>query len=371
MAVTPEISPLERNIIRQVEYYFGDFNLPRDKFLKESVKENEGWISMETLLKFKRLADLSKEASAIIEALKKSDSGLLEIDGEGVGKVRRSPDLPLPENNEENKKLLEAKTAYAKGYDKEKTTMDELLEHYAEHDPTVVHIQMRNYFDKKLNKKVFKGSVFMTFRNEEACKAFVEAESMKYKESDELVRKYQKDYLEEKRLEYEEKKKSKGDKKGVKKEGDVKKEEEVEIKESDKLPKGTVIKLTGLGGDISREDIKEKLKTDFEVNIDKESGDIAFITYQIGEPEAKIRFKVADFAVPLIAKLKAAEKIEIKDKTVEASILEGEEEEKFLTESLMDLRNQRTKNKNHKRKNFGGRDGGGRGGHHNKKFKKN
>ena len=45
---------------------------------------------------------------------------------------------------------------------------------------------------------------------------------------------------------------------------------------------------SGLGGDISREDIKEKLKTDFEVNIDKESGDIAFITYQIGEPEAKV-----------------------------------------------------------------------------------
>ena len=45
--------------------------------VQESVKENEGWISMETLLKFKRLADLSKEASAIIEALKKSDAGWL------------------------------------------------------------------------------------------------------------------------------------------------------------------------------------------------------------------------------------------------------------------------------------------------------
>lgn len=367
MAVTPEISPLERNIIRQVEYYFGDFNLPRDKFLKECVKENEGWISMETLLKFKRLADLSKEGTVILEALKKSDAGLLEIDGDGEGKVRRCPNLALPENTEEYKKQLEAKTAYAKGYDKEATTMDELLSYYAEHEPAIVNIQMRNYFDKKQNKKMFKGSLFLTFRDEESCKAFVGAESKKYKEGDDLIRKFQADYLEEKRREYEEKKNKKG-KKAAKEEAEVKKEEEVEIKEEDKLPKGTVIKLTGLGGDISREDIKEKLKADFEVNIDKESGDIAFITYQIGEPEAKIRFKVADFAVPLVEKMKAAEKIEIKDKTIEASILEGEEEEKFLAESLMDLRSQRNKNKNHKRKNFGGRDGG-RGGH--KKFKKN
>ena len=34
--------------------------------------------------------------------------------------------------------------------------MDELLEYYAEHEPTIVHIQMRNYFDKKANKKQFK-----------------------------------------------------------------------------------------------------------------------------------------------------------------------------------------------------------------------
>lgn len=368
MAVTEEITPLERQIIRQVEYYFGDFNLPKDKFLKEAIKEDEGWVPMETMLKFARLAKLSNEGSAILAALKKSDSGLLEVSSDGDGKMRRNPAMPLPENNDENKKLLEAKTAYAKGYDKEKTTMDELLEYYAENEPTIVHIQMRNYFDKKANKKQFKGSVFLTFRTEEACKAFIEAESKKYKDSEELIRKFQADYLEEKRKEFEEKKNKKNKNKNKEDkpaEGEVKEEEE-EIKEEDKLPKGTVLKLTGLGGDISREDIKEKLKTDYGVNIDKETGDIAFITYQIGEPEAKIRFKVEDFAKPLVEKLKAAEKVEIKDKTVEASILEGEEEEAFLLESLKDLKNQKAKNKNHKRKHGG--QGGGRGG---KRFKRN
>ena len=42
-------------------------------------------------------------------------SGLLELNSEADSKVRRSPAQPLPENNEETKKALEAKTAYAKG----------------------------------------------------------------------------------------------------------------------------------------------------------------------------------------------------------------------------------------------------------------
>ncbi|CAG2067108.1 unnamed protein product, partial [Timema podura] len=33
-----ETSDLEKKIIRQIEYYFGDINLPRDKFLLEQVK---------------------------------------------------------------------------------------------------------------------------------------------------------------------------------------------------------------------------------------------------------------------------------------------------------------------------------------------
>ncbi len=33
-------SPLEKRIIRQIEYYFGDYNLPRDKFLQVGSSTN-------------------------------------------------------------------------------------------------------------------------------------------------------------------------------------------------------------------------------------------------------------------------------------------------------------------------------------------
>jgi len=364
MAVTEEITPLERKIIRQVEYYFGDFNLPKDKFLKETVKENEGWVTMETMLKFKRLADLSQDAKEILTALKKSDSGLMEIEGEADGKVRRSPSQPLPENNDEFKKQVQARTAYAKGFDLENTKMDELLEFYAEHEPTVVNIQMRNYCDRKTKVKGFKGSIFMTFRTEEDCKAFVEAEKKEYK-GKELLRKLQNKYFEDKAEEFKQRREKKG--KGKDKEDQNKDDENVEenTKDEMKLPKGTVVKFTGLGTDCTREDIKDKLKADFEVNIDKDTGDIAFVTYEKGETEAKVRFKVENYGKDLMEKINKVDKIVIKENEVKASLLEGEEEDQFLADSLRDLKNRRNNNKKgHKRKHHGKNEG-------HKKFKRN
>ena len=34
-----------KSSLSQVEYYFGDFNLPRDKFLQAETKTDEGWVS--------------------------------------------------------------------------------------------------------------------------------------------------------------------------------------------------------------------------------------------------------------------------------------------------------------------------------------
>ena len=53
---------LESKIVRQIEHYFGDYNLPRDKFLKETIKADDGWVPMETMLNFQRLAALSTDA---------------------------------------------------------------------------------------------------------------------------------------------------------------------------------------------------------------------------------------------------------------------------------------------------------------------
>jgi len=361
MADVENVSPVEKKIIRQLEYYFGDFNLPRDKFLCEEITADDGWVSMDTMLKFKRLAELSQDKAEIIAALKKSKAGLIVVSEDG-SKIRRDPAIPIPENTEESRKLLEARTVYAKGFDKENTTLDELLDYFNETNPNVVSIQLRNYPDKKAKERTwhFKGSIFLTFKTEEAATKFVESKDFKYKDVP-LEIKFQKTYFEEKSKENDARKKGRGGKgmtQEVKKEV---KEEKVDPADDIVLPKGATLKLTGLGGEITREDIKEVLKDKFEVNIDKDAGDIAFVTYEKGEAEAKIRFKVENFAKPIAEKWIASDKVEVKDMVVAGSLLEGEEEEKFLAESVQDLKNRRNKNRGHKRRGGFHGHGGKRG----------
>lgn len=61
------------------QYYFGDYNLPKDKFLQEQIKLDDGWVPLEIMLKFNRLAKLSSDEPVILSAIKKSKTGLMEV----------------------------------------------------------------------------------------------------------------------------------------------------------------------------------------------------------------------------------------------------------------------------------------------------
>lgn len=100
---------VEKKIIQQIEYYFGDINLPRDKFMQEKMKEDDGWISLDVLLTFNRLANLSKDTELIASAVEKSETHLVIV-SEDKKKLKRNPDIPLPEMNEERRKELSQKT---------------------------------------------------------------------------------------------------------------------------------------------------------------------------------------------------------------------------------------------------------------------
>jgi hypothetical protein len=47
--------------------------LPRDKFLQEQVKLEDGWIPLEVMLKFKRLSNLTTDFDVIAAALEASE----------------------------------------------------------------------------------------------------------------------------------------------------------------------------------------------------------------------------------------------------------------------------------------------------------
>lgn len=325
-----DLQLLEKQIIRQVEYYFGDINLPRDRFLQEQIKLDDGWVPLTVMLNFQRLSNLTKDTTMIANALEKSS--LIEISDDRA-KIRRSPDQPLPVWNEERRKELMTRTLYLKGFPVQDTTLDKLLDFFAQHS-TVENVQMRSYKDKATNKFVFKGSVFATFPTKEKAEEFLGKE-IKY-EGNDLIKKWQSVYVEEKKKEREEAKaKRKG---GAQNEADKK-----------ALPKGAILHLKGLTSDISREQISEKL-SEYEA-------DIAYISYDKGDEEGWIRLQGENSTKAVLEKI-GETTLEIGNVKIEVRALEGEEEEQFLKKTMEDIQKRRF----HYNQNKRGRRGGGRGG---------
>ena len=123
-------APDQKKVIRQLEYYFGDSNLQRDKFLQDEIKKDpEGWISLETMLKvstdsypnvtliysqFKRLGDMvNGDGKTIVSCLKGSDTKLIQV-AEDESKIRRNPDMVVPAFDDNYKRLQKNRTCYVK-----------------------------------------------------------------------------------------------------------------------------------------------------------------------------------------------------------------------------------------------------------------
>ncbi|XP_028781215.1 la protein 1 [Neltuma alba] len=96
-----------QKVIRQVEFYFSDSNLPRDNFLKKCIGESEdGMVSLALICSFTRmrkhlnLDDVKPDevpgdtVKAVAETLRKSESLKISEDGKKVG---RTTELLKPE----------------------------------------------------------------------------------------------------------------------------------------------------------------------------------------------------------------------------------------------------------------------------------
>lgn len=328
-----EVSELESSIIRQLEYYFGDSNLNRDKFLQGEIAKDEGWVPVKTLLTFKRLQALSEDEKVIVDAIDKSDEGLIQV-SEDRSKLRRHPERPLPEQNEEHRKEVMSRTCYVKGFPLD-SDMNLLIDFFKGYDK-VVNIVMRKYHDKGTKEYKFKGSVFATFATKDQADVFLKLEKVEHKEVA-LIRKWQDTYNEEKREERTAHKKKK----------EAAKEEEE--KEKIDLPKGAIINLDGFDPEATREIIRDALADVIGTNT------IAFIEFEKGQTSGHVRFNEEGSAKGIVEKLEDG-KVKINEKDIKVRVLEGEEEEEYLKEQVNNIRE--------RRQAFNQRYKGRKGGHH-------
>ena len=159
---------LDRKIIRQIEYYFSDVNLLRDRFLQNEMIKNDGWIPLSILITFKRLQSLTTDFQTIMNALQKSLSGLLELD-QTENQIRRHPNRPIPISDSELQQLLKNRTVYVEGFPiTSEVTLDKLFEFFEKYGSTD-NIQMKRSKDKE-----FTGGVSVVFPTDETARQFVE-----------------------------------------------------------------------------------------------------------------------------------------------------------------------------------------------------
>lgn len=94
--VVPDQDTIDR-IVTQVELYFSDSNVTKDKFLLKHVRRNkEGYVSLKLVSSFKKVKQLTKDWRVVAYAIGKGSAGI-EINDLGT-KIRRV--APLPEIDE-------------------------------------------------------------------------------------------------------------------------------------------------------------------------------------------------------------------------------------------------------------------------------
>ncbi|KAK5636530.1 hypothetical protein RRF57_012242 [Xylaria bambusicola] len=156
-----------REIRRQVEFYFGDSNLPEDKFLWEKVggEENKP-IPLSLICSFSRMRRF-KPYEAVVKALKASN--FFVIDGpEGEETIRRKNAIDTEKRNKR-----EERSVYVKGFGDETSSTQFDIEAFFAQYGQFDSVRLRRADGPE---KVFKGSVFVEWSDKETAEKFMAAQ---------------------------------------------------------------------------------------------------------------------------------------------------------------------------------------------------
>ncbi|BAO41740.1 La ribonucleoprotein [Kluyveromyces marxianus] len=161
---TAEVSKACR---KQVEFYFSEYNLPYDKFLRSLCEQNDGWIPITTLASFNRMKKY-RPVDKVVECLK--ESSILEVSADGENVRRKTPleTVDFKDRNERVLVFMNWKKIEDEDKDKFLVLQEELEEFFNKMLP-VNQVRL-----KKDHKKKFNGVVEVEFKTKEECAKFLE-----------------------------------------------------------------------------------------------------------------------------------------------------------------------------------------------------
>lgn len=94
------------DIAKQVDFWFGDANLHKDRFLREQIeKSRDGYVDISLLVSFNKMKKLTTDRKLIARALK--SSAVVELDLEGTRIRRKKPLGERPKDEDERTVYVE------------------------------------------------------------------------------------------------------------------------------------------------------------------------------------------------------------------------------------------------------------------------
>uniref|UniRef100_A0AC35FHZ7 Uncharacterized protein n=1 Tax=Panagrolaimus sp. PS1159 TaxID=55785 RepID=A0AC35FHZ7_9BILA len=158
------MSLINEKIVKQVNHYFSNENLSHDRFFQREMKKDNGWVTIDFLLGCNALQRITQNKAIIAAALK--DSDLVDVSDDGE-KIRRKPEIPLPDNMPQYWQDLKKRTVFVKGFPLT-TSNDEIMEFLKSYGEIADLITQKKKWSRK-----FCGSAFVTFKDEATAQNFI------------------------------------------------------------------------------------------------------------------------------------------------------------------------------------------------------
>jgi len=155
---------LAAKVLKQVEFYFGNSNLPKDNHLRGLTQKNEGWVEIAHIASFPKMLALTKDFNAVVTAIRGSKE-LLEVDETGTRLRRR---VPVPDDLD-----LNPFSIYSKGLPKD-WSQEQVEAYFMPHLQAGEEIKCTRL--RRFKDKTFKGSIFMELSTTAAAERLTKLE---------------------------------------------------------------------------------------------------------------------------------------------------------------------------------------------------
>jgi len=298
------------NMSKQLDFYFSDSNYPKDKFILDLANADGGWVPVEVFLKFNKIKKWTGDVNVVEKCFRKCK--LVEVSEDGK-KVKRLGAFMDPVT-------LESKTVCASGFSSGKYVNKIEVEKAFTVFGKVMSVW---HIKDRINKK--KRSVFVEFASEDIAKKAIEAGTLNYMDAGKeypiaiVSKKVYNEQVAENEKNYEKKNKNK------------RKRDDGDIPNLVFSP-GLLLKILTDPKEIILAEEKQMETIKFLKQAFAQYGKIGYV--DLKGIICIIRFHEAQSTQNALKAL-VQDKTKIRDKELNAVIMDGEEEKKYWEENII------------------------------------